>query len=293
MKAEALVRDWLDDMELTRNLSENTLRRYRRAVTEALDVLELENLQDLEAVGRGDVVEWTRCMRERGLATGSIYNNRCAFKQFMKWLIETEHVGCSPVTAMRNVKVPKTIPQHLSKEQVERLIEAPLRHAKNETWQNHRDRAAIAFLYYTGARASEAAGLRMCDLDLRGRWVFLHGKGDKERSVPIAAPLHAILSAYLKGRDKTSKGYVFESQRGGPMGRRGLFHCVTRWAERAGLPDGVGCHTLRHSIATHLVSSGMSIRYVQKMLGHASITTTERYVAVENQDLQRAFDASL
>jgi len=151
-----------------------------------------------------------------------------------------------------------------------------------------RNRALLELLYSTGARISEAVGLDLDDVDTHARSVLLHGKGDKQRLVPVGRPAIAALDAYLvRGRPdlarragSSSGGAIFLNSRGGRLSRQSAWQVLQDAADRAGITAAVSPHTLRHSFATHLLDGGADVRVVQELLGHASVTTTQIYTLV-------------
>jgi integrase/recombinase XerD len=187
------------------------------------------------------------------------------------------------------------LPKAISLDAVERVIAAagPL-----DTPTGLRDRALLELLYGCGARISEAVGCAVDDLDQAEGLVRLHGKGDKQRVVPIGSYAVAAVGAYLvRGRPTlASRGKgtpaVFLNARGGPLSRQSAWAVLAGAADRAGLTGKVSPHTLRHSFATHLLEGGADVRVVQELLGHASVTTTQLYTQVTADTLREVYTAT-
>lgn len=159
-----------------------------------------------------------------------------------------------------------------------------------------RDRALLELLYSTGARISEMVGLDVDDIDAEQRCVVLHGKGGKQRLVPVGRPALAAVDAYLvrgrptlAARGKGSGGALFLNARGGRLSRQSAWQVLQTAAERAGIGATVSPHTLRHSFATHLLDGGADVRVVQELLGHASVTTTQIYTLVTVSTLREVW----
>jgi integrase/recombinase XerD len=228
-------------------------------------------------------------LAESGLAPSSICRHLASLSTFFRFLVLEGRLTDNVAKLLMAPAVWDRLPTVLSPGAVERLLEAP----NTGTRLGRRDRAALETLYATGCRASEVAGLRPNDLDLKSGMVRCIGKGNKERRVPLGSRAITALEVYLRldrpalvaGRRDTAT--VFVSKSGRPLTRIGLWSIVKRSARSAGLPTTISPHTLRHSFATHLLAGGADLRAVQEMLGHASIATTQVYTRVELSRLRQ------
>ncbi|CAM3194277.1 site-specific tyrosine recombinase XerD [Nocardioides dubius] len=197
-----------------------------------------------------------------------------------------------PAAAVKPPSPAKRLPKALPLSDVEAILEAA---GSPETTLSLRDRALLELLYGTGARISEAVGLDVDDIDLEQGSVKLHGKGGKERIVPIGSYARAAIVGYLSrsrpqlATAKTPAGAMFLNARGGRLSRQSAWTVLVRSAERAGVTRDVSPHTLRHSFATHLLDGGADVRVVQELLGHASVTTTQVYTLVTVDNLREVF----
>jgi integrase/recombinase XerD len=177
---------------------------------------------------------------------------------------------------------PRLLPHPLSRKTLEAMLEPEAR----GPWAA-RDRALLELLYASGLRASEIAGLRPSDLNLEAGYLRCLGKGSKERVVPIGNPAIQALRTYLASeRPESSADRVFLSARGGPLARESVWRILRKLARRAGVHGRVFPHAVRHSFATHLVEGGADLRYVQEMLGHSKISTTQMYTHVDRERLK-------
>lgn len=240
---------------------------------------------DMDASTLGRYVEW---LHERGLAPSSVCRHLASLSTFFRYLVFEGRLSDNVAKLVVAPAVWDRLPTVLSPAAVDRLLVSP----SGETRLGRRDRAALETLYATGCRASEVAGLRPSDLDLKRGLARCIGKGNKERQVPLGSRAIEALTTYLQ-RDrpvlvlrKPETTTVFVSKSGKPMSRIGLWQVVKRHAQAAGLRASVSPHTLRHSFATHLLAGGADLRAVQEMLGHASIATTQIYTRVELSRLQ-------
>jgi integrase/recombinase XerC len=192
----------------------------------------------------------------------------------------------NPAQGVRTPKVPKTLPRHLRPGEVEDLIEAP---AGDEPLVR-RDRAILELLYAAGLRVSELVGLDWPDVDLSSRVLRVMGKGSKERMVPFGRPAAEALRRWLEVwegvREAMDGGEpVFLNRQGTRLTDRSVRRVIDRWVDAAAVARGVHPHTLRHTFATHLLENGADLRAIQELLGHSSLSTTQKYTHLEVERL--------
>lgn len=236
------------------------------------------------------LAEYVASMRARGLAATTIARRIAALRAFYKHQILIGVRNDNPAAELDLPRRARTLPRTLSPGEAERLIEA----ATGTTPRALRDRALVELMYGAGLRVSEAVGLDRSSVDLEGRLVRCFGKGSKERVVPIGREAVEALRRYLaRGRphlDRRHRPELFLNAQGGPLTRAGAFLILRRLAGSAGLePERVHPHLLRHSFATHLLEGGADLRSVQEMLGHADLSTTERYTHVSDRRRKELF----
>jgi integrase/recombinase XerC len=217
-----------------------------------------------------------------------------SLRSFYRYLQREGMVGLNPAEAIRTPKQPKHLPRVLTKDDAAALMDFPA----GQTGASLRDRALLETLYSTGARVSELVGINLEDLRLSEGLVHLRGKGRKERIVPIGDMALRAIQSYLDqrplvdSRDLRStrvSSPVFRNSRGGRLTTRSVARIVTRYSNR--LAGGsVSPHTLRHSFATHLLDEGADLRSIQEMLGHASLTTTQKYTHLATDQLLAVYD---
>jgi len=260
--------------------SPRTLDAYRR---------DLASLAEFRAGNAGDATvedleRWLAGMRAAGLAPSTLARRVSAVRAYFRHLILIGAKVENPAAAIKLPRRGRRLPRALSPTETERLIDA----ATGTTPRTLRDRALVELLYGAGLRVSEAMGLEKNAVDLENRIVRVHGKGGKERLVPLGRPAAEAARRYLAlGRPQLDRRYrpeLFLNARGGALTRAGAFLILRRLAERAGLePERVHPHLLRHSFATHLLEGGADLRSVQEMLGHADLGTTERYTHISDR----------
>jgi integrase/recombinase XerC len=211
-----------------------------------------------------------------------------AIRSLFRFACREGILAANPAQSVRTPKRPQTLPRHLRPGEIETLLEAP----SDAEPLGRRDRAMLELLYATGLRVSELVGLDWGAIDLSGRVLRVMGKGSKERMVPFGRPALAALRAWLEvwegvrgpeGDPETEP--VFLNSRGGRLTDRSVRRVLDRYVETAALAAGVHPHTLRHTFATHLLENGADLRAIQELLGHSSISTTQKYTHLEVQHL--------
>jgi len=267
-------------------LAPRTVDAYRRDLADLA-----EFLQGSPAAATPErLAEYVASMRARGLASTTIARRIAAVRSFYRHQTLVGARADNPAADLELPRRARTLPRTLSAGEAERLIEA----ANGTSPRALRDRALVELLYGAGLRVSEAVGLDRAAVDLEGRLVRCIGKGSKERVVPIGREAVDALRRYLaRGRpylDCRHRPELFLNAQGGALTRAGAFLILRRLAGIAGLePERVHPHLLRHSFATHLLEGGADLRSVQEMLGHADLSTTERYTHVSDRRRKELF----
>jgi integrase/recombinase XerC len=291
MAEDALLTDFRKALQ-RRSASAHTVRNYLREVSVFSAYVKGHGRGLLQATHE-DVRGWLGVLavdhapRSRARALASV-------KAFYRHLVRTEKLAQSPAAVMRGPKLPVTLPKFLPVDEAFALVERPA----EATLLGQRDRALLEVLYGAGLRVSEACGLSLEDVDLQGRVLRVLGKGRKERLCPLnegaAEALLRWLShrpeLLLKRRRGQDRWAVFLNARGGRLSARSVARHLDAYARAAGLQRHVSPHALRHSYATHLLAGGADVRSIQELLGHASLSTTQRYTHVGVELLQAVYD---
>jgi integrase/recombinase XerD len=302
------VRSYLDHLSVERGLAANTLTSYRRDLRRYQGYLAEVGIAGLDDVTEATVTGFLVRLREGdaehpALSSTSAARTVVAVRGFHKFAVADGLAATDPAAGVKPPTPAKRLPKALPLGDVEAILEAA---GAPGTALALRDRALLELLYGTGARISEAVGLDVDDLGgLQGTdpvgTVLLHGKGGKERIVPVGSYAREAIDAYLvRGRpelaslatSRGNRGALFLNARGGRLSRQSAWTVLTKAAERAGVTRDVSPHTLRHSFATHLLDGGADVRVVQELLGHASVTTTQIYTLVTVDSLREVFAAA-
>ena len=290
---EALVLDFLAYLEFERGLSRNTLDAYRTDLLQYGAFLAKRHRGATEAQ-RADVADFLA-----DLATGNgqpqcspatINRKTACLRSFYRHLRREELLADDPTAALNPPSKSRKLPRVLTYAEVKRLLES----VNGGDPIGLRDRALLEVMYGCGLRASEAVGLDVNEVDLRRGFVRPHGKGNKERMVPLGREAAASVTRYLRaGRPKLlgsrTGSRLFVNFRGGQLTRQGLYKIIQRHAKEAGLDGRMSPHTLRHSFATHLLSGGCDLRSVQEMLGHADVATTQLYTHLSGERIKEVY----
>jgi integrase/recombinase XerD len=281
---------FLNHLRVERGLSLNTLLAYGRDLAGFSSWASKMGRRRPGSVRRGEVQGYLRELRLRGLSPRSIARSLATLRVFFRFLKQEGVTREDPTAEIDGPRVQRSLPRALPSQEVERLLKAP----DLGTPTGLRDSAIIEVLYATGLRVSELVGLRLEDLHLEEGYLVCRGKGSRERIVPIGSSARLRLSEYLSGaRPQLLRGraseFVFVQGRGSAMSRQAVWKNLRRYAFFSGVRGRLSPHVLRHSFATHLLEGGADLRAVQKMLGHADISTTQIYTQVDRERLRRIY----
>jgi integrase/recombinase XerC len=282
---------FLDYLTYERNVSPNTISAYRDDLesfvgflcddyfTLGRDQLELRRIDHLA------VRAYLAHLSRRKLSRSSVARHLSALRTFFKYLVREGAVDANPARTVATPKREKHLPAVMQPSDVALLLEQP----DTSNTLGIRDAAWLELLYASGLRISELVGIDLDDLELRSRLVKVHGKGSKERIVPFGTKAENALRAYLAVRGELQSDpeeqAVFVNYRGGRITTRSVRRLFDRYLRKAALRAGISPHTLRHSFATHLLNAGADLRGIQELLGHASLSTTQKYTHLNDWQL--------
>jgi len=275
--------DFLGYLLRQRRASPHTIRAYRKDIQDFMNWFE----QPPHRAEPLDVRLYITSLMKQGLSKRSVSRRLSALRSFFDFLLREGVVGENPARYARRPRLGQTLPQVLSVEEVKHLLEAP-QQLKKPFWR--RDSAILETLYSCGLRAAEILSLRLQDVDLNAGFVRVRGKGGKERIVPLGSHAISAIRRYLSSEESKIRktDILFVNRYGNPLSDRYLRRMVADYAQIA-LGRAVHPHTLRHSFATHLLDAGMDLRFVQELLGHAKVTTTQIYTHVSLTRLKEVY----
>jgi integrase/recombinase XerD len=268
--------------------SPHTLAAYRRDLADF--VAFLGRRRTVLTVAPDDVIAYLGALRGRGLRASSVARRLSSLRGLYRHLVRDGALAHDPTELIERPRLSRPLPKTLSRDAAGALVEGP----DVTSVRGVRDRALLEVLYATGMRASECLGLRLEDVNLTAGYVVCSGKGRKQRLVPLGAEAIAWIRTYVeRARPRHTRrhdgGRLFVNPRGRALSRQSLWAIVRRAAARAGLPNAVSPHMLRHSFASHLLEGGADLRAVQAMLGHADIATTQIYTHLPSAALKRMY----
>lgn len=271
-----------------RGLSLHTLEAYRRDIQSFLDFLQSKQIHQRQEVQQQHIIDFLALKKSHNYASASISRALIAIKVFFRFLKREGLLSQNIALLLETPKVWQLIPDVLSLEEMEALLSQP----DPSHCQGARDRAILEVLYASGLRVSELCSLKISDVD--DTYVRIKGKGGKERVVPIGTQAILAIDSYLAFRDGTEnerQDALFVGKLNRPIDRVAVWQLVKKYAKQAGIAKTIFPHTFRHTFATHLLDNGADLRVIQEMLGHASISSTDRYTHVSCSHLQEAFQA--
>ena len=304
---KAVLKDFLQHLR-RRDVSPHTITAYENDVATFLKHTSQIRQKSVDALAPADVDAFAiRAflgeLHKQRLSASSSARKLSAIRTFVKFLRREDLIEDDPASLVAAPKKPETIPAHLSVNEMNRLLEMP----DASTPLGRRDRAILELFYASGLRLSELVGLGIEDVNLSARMVRVLGKGRKERLVPFNTSTADALRAWLKDRTMTGQraegggqakharrvaAPLFLNYRGGRLSTRSVDRLVRRYVALCGAKFGISPHALRHSFATHLLANGADLRAIQELLGHARLSTTQRYTHVNAAQLIEVYKKS-
>lgn len=293
---DALAR-WLDHLKALDGASNHTLKAYQADVAGFLGFLHSHHgeglgVARLSQVSQSDMRSWMAHERGRGLSSRSLARSLSSVKGFMRWLSDREGFDPSHVLAARAPKFQRKLPRPLAEDAAQAMIGQVDLQAM-EPWIAARDGAVVTLLYGCGLRISEALGLTGESYPLP-EVLRIRGKGDKERIVPVLPAARDAVAEYVRlcPYPVEAGEALFRGARGGALNPRLIAKAMERARMALGLPSTATPHAMRHSFATHLLAAGGDLRAIQELLGHASLSTTQIYTAVDSARLMEVYQSA-
>jgi len=281
--------------ELTRRgASKHTLRNYGSDLEQFAGYFEITGAAPpppFEELDLGLLREWLGGLYDHKLSVVTVRRKLAAVRAVFKFSLQEGVITKNPATRLRTPKVKQRLPEVMSAEKTNNLLDAVESGDVMETPDKERDVALLELMYGCGIRVSELVGINLEDIDLRGGWLRVRGKGNKERQVPVGVRAINAVKTYLESRQAPARERaLFLNSRGVRLGDRQVRRLVKLYAILVAGDSTVHPHSFRHAYATHLLSDGADLRSIQELLGHARLSTTQKYTQVSLKDLQLVYD---
>jgi len=279
---------FLNYLIVEKGLSKNTIEAYSHGLNRFLNYLRRKGMEEVREISKLDIREFLLFLKKKGLSSKTLARNLVSIRVFLRFLTEESILSANPAEEIESPKTAKTLPEILSLEEVETLLEQP----DTQIPQGMRDRAMLEMLYATGMRVSELTQLQVNHVHLEAGYVLIYGKGSKERIVPIGNEAMKWALRYMgETRERLLKKrespFLFVNRSGKPMSRQHFWKSIKTYGRRAGIRKRIAPHLIRHSFASHLLERGADLRSVQLMLGHVDISTTQIYTHVTGERLKK------
>lgn len=283
------IDDFSNFLKFEKNFSGNTLDAYMRDVRklESFTISELDNLSP-QNITYENLQEYIYQLSKNKISERSQARAISSIKAFFKFLLEDDYRTDNPATLLEGPKLGLYLPDTLSEEDINRIITC----IDNSTDIGKRNKCILEVLYGCGLRVSELIDLKISNINFKESYIMVEGKGEKTRLVPLANTTAEFITSYIhtvRNKTKINKKYedtLFLNSRGTNMSRVIVFIIIKELTQKAGISKSISPHTFRHSFATHLLQNGADLRFIQEMLGHSSITTTQVYTHLKTEELR-------
>ena len=287
---ETHFHDFLTMLRVERNVSTHTMDAYKRDINQYLMYLGDLDIKNLSDVKSTHIRDYIRVLSDGGMAPASISRIISSIRTYYRFLSSENILDENPVLLINNPKLPKKLPDVLSEKEISLIINA----IQESSQFYQRDKAIIELLYSCGIRVTELCNLDMSNLFIDEDLIRVMGKGNKERLLPLGIRSKKYLDDYIKHSrnshiKKSGSSFVFVSRNGNQLTRAMINIILNKWTQASGLKKSVSPHKLRHSFATHLLEGGADLRFVQALLGHSDISTTQIYTHIDKHYLKEVY----
>lgn len=272
--------------------SNNTIMSYQRDLSKLVNYLRQQGITSLDKVNETSLNSYILYLEKEGLSAATVSRNIASMKAFLLYLLKNQTIHHDPTERIKSPKLNKKIPEILSIEQVNRLLELPSLESK----RGIRDKAMLELLYATGIRVSELISLKIQDINLRSNYIICRNEL-KERIIPFGTIAKKALSEYINNARDELLGdshveYLFTNRTGQPMSRQGFWKLLKKYAKEVGIEGELTPRILRHSFAAHLIAGGADIKAVQEMLGYTDISNAQIYMCTSNKKVRDVYTST-
>lgn len=284
--AQQTLADFFQHLIVEKRASQHTVDSYQRDIERLLNYCAGKKILNWSDVQITDIRSHIACRHRKGMSSKSLQRELSAIRSFYNYLLKKRLVENNPAIQIRAPKQQKKLPKVLDVDQLTGMLES-----HPDTVLEIRDLAMFELFYSSGLRLSELAALDIDDLDISDQSLRIkYGKGGKQRDLPVGSKAVSAIKKWLIYRKKTTEQALFTSNKGKRLGQRSIQLRLDRWCKKAGLPEHVHPHMLRHSFASHMLESSQDIRAVQELLGHSNLSSTQIYTHLDFQHLAEVYD---
>ena len=287
---DTYLQQYVEYLVNIKKTSKNTVTAYKRDINKLMEYLKTRNCNDFGRVTFTDLNSYVLKLEKDGASVATVSRNVSTIKSFYLYLLREQIIHNDPSASLKSPKLVKKAPQVLSIEEVEVLLALP-----DESVKGIRDKAMLELLYATGLKVSELVGLKLNEINTTLRFIRFLDK-ERERLIPFSEPARIAVEKYLSSSrnqlmpKEGYEEYLFLNYSGEPMTRQGFWKIIKNYGDMAGFDVGLTPHIFRHSFAAHMVENGADLKFIQEMLGHSDISTTQVYSGFANERISQAYD---
>lgn len=287
---DTYLQQYVDYLVNIKKTSKNTITAYKRDINKLIEYLKSRNCNDFGRVTFTDLNSYVLKLEKDGASSATVSRNVSTIKSFYLYLLREQIVYNDPSANLKAPKLVKKAPKVLSIEEIEVLLALP-----DESVKGIRDKAMLELLYATGLKVSELVGLKLSEINTSLRFIRFMDK-ERERLIPFSDTARIAVEKYLSSSrnqlmpKEGYEDYLFLNYSGEPMTRQGFWKIIKNYGDMAGFDVGLTPHIFRHSFAAHMVENGADLKFIQEMLGHADISTTQVYSGFANERLSQVYD---
>ena len=274
-----------------KKMAANSLAAYTKDVKAFLSFEEKRGIIDIREISSTEIIAYLHCLKDEGKSASTVNRKMASVRAYFTFLTQIGVITDNPTINIRAPKNEKKIPEYLSIEEIERLMECP-----GKSMKGVRDRAILEILYATGIRATELIEIDLEDVNFRMGFITASAANNKARIIPLGRPAREALEEYVfRFRDKFIKGVsdekaLFVNYAGVRITRQGLWKTLKEYGEKAGLSCGLTPNILRNSFAVHMLQNGADLKSLQELMGHEDITATQMYLAATKSRIKDVYD---
>lgn len=291
--SEKIMIDYLDYMKFEKKLRSNTLEAYVRDINQFREYLLENEIKEYKKTNKTIVITYLMSLEKNGSASSTISRKLAALRCFYQYLLNNNLIKEDPTSNLKSLKTEKKVPSILTVDEINKLLSQP----KSNSFKGSRDKAMLELLYATGLRVSEIISINVEDVDLDLSLLTVKENDNNERIIPIGSMAMDALTSYINNfiskEDNKDESPLFVNYSGNRLTRQGFWKIIKQYANKANIDKTITPHTLRHSLAVHLIENGADMKTVQELLGHSDISTTQIYSFASNdEELRKVYKKS-